>query len=146
MPIGTRTYPYAEFNFRVEIDGLTVGSFSECSGLSAEVNVVEYREGTDIFPSTRKLPGLQKYSNITLKRGYTKNTELWNWYKNIANGIADRRNASIILMDEERKDVMRWRIVNAWIRKIEGPSFKADGSELAIESVELVHEGLTLDS
>jgi phage tail-like protein len=145
MPTGTRTDPYRSFNFRVEIDGLTVGSFSECSGLSTEGDAVEYREGTDVPLTVRKLMGLHKYNNVTLKRGYTQNTELWDWYTNIVNGKADRRNGSIILMDEERKDVMRWGMENAWIRKIEAPSFKASGNEVAIESVELVHEGLTLE-
>ncbi len=145
MPAGKRSDPYGAFNFRVEIDGLTVGSFSECSGLSAESNVVEYREGTDVDLAVRKLKGLQKYNNLTLKRGYTSNTELWDWFKNLAEGKADRRNGSIILLDEERKDVMRWSIKNAWIRRIDGPSFKASGNELAIELIELVHEGLALE-
>lgn len=146
MATGKRTDPYRTFNFRVEIDGLTVGSFSECSGLSTEGDAVEYREGTDVPLTVRKLMGLHKYSNITLKRGYTKNAELWNWYRNIVNGVPDRRNGSIILVDEERKDVLRWSIENAWIRKIEAPSFKASGNEVAIESIELVHEGLMLES
>ena len=94
----------------------------------------------------RKLVGLRKYANIMLKRGYTQNTELWDWYTNIVNGIPDRRNGTIILMDEARNDVMRWNIENAWINKIEGPTFKANGNEIAMESVELVHEGLTLDT
>jgi phage tail-like protein len=145
MPTGQRTDPYRTFNFRVEIDKINVGSFSECSGLSTEGEMVEYREGTDVALTTRKLMGLHKYNNITLKRGYTQNTELWDWYRNIVNGKADRRNGSIILMDEERKDVLRWSIENAWIKKIEAPSFKASGNEVAIESVELVHEGLTLE-
>ncbi len=116
------------------------------SGLSAEVDLVDYREGTDHSLTVRKLLGLRKYSNITVKRGSTQNTELWNWYRNIANGISDRRNGAIILMDEERNDVMRWRIKNAWIRKIDGSPFKASADKVAIESVELVHEGVTLES
>lgn len=146
MPTGERVDPYRSFNFRVEIDGLTVGSFSEASGLSSDGDAVEYREGTDKALTVRKLIGLRKYSNVTLKRGYTQNAELWNWYRNIQNGVPDRRNGSIILMDEERKDVMRWSIENAWPNKIEGPAFKASSSETAIESVELVHEGLSLES
>lgn len=146
MATGTRNDPYRAFNFRIEIDNLTVGSFSECSGLSSDGDAVDYREGTDIPLNVRKLVGLRKYSNIMLKRGYTQNTELWDWYNNIVNGIPDRRNGTIILMDEARNDVMRWNIENAWINKIEGPSFKANGNEIAMESVELVHEGLTLDT
>jgi phage tail-like protein len=145
MPTGTRKDPFRAFNFRLEIDGMTAGSFSECSGLSSDGDAVDYREGTDIPLTVRKLVGLRKFANITLKRGYTDNTELWDWYTNIMNGIPDRRNASIILMDEQRKDVLRWSIENAWINKIEGPSFKASGNEVAMESVEIVHESLTLE-
>lgn len=145
MATGVRVDPFRAFNFRIEFDGLTVGSFSECSGLSSEGEAVEYREGTDFSLSVRKLIGLRKYSNIVLKRGYTTNGELWAWYKNIVNGIADRRNGSIILMDEEHNDVMRWNIEGAWINKIEGPSFNATANEVAIESIELVHEGLMLE-
>ena len=83
--------------------------------------------------------------NITLKRGYTTNRELWVWYRNIQNGIDDRRNGSIILMDEERNDGVRWSIKRAWISKIEAPTFNASGNEVAPESVEIVHEGLTLE-
>jgi phage tail-like protein len=146
MATGTRNDPYRAFNFRIEIDNLTVGAFSECSGLSSDGDAVDYREGTDIPLNVRKLVGLRKYANIMLKRGYTQNTELWDWYTNIVNGIPDRRNGTIILMDEARNDVMRWNIENAWINKIEGPTFKANGNEIAMESVELVHEGLTLDT
>lgn len=146
MPTGTRVDPFRTFNFRLEIDGLTVGSFRECSGLAADGNAVDYREGTDIPRSVRKLIGLQTYSNVTLKRGYTSNPELWNWYKNIVNGIPDRRHGSVILMDEQRKDVLRWSLENMWIKKIEAPSFNATANEVAVESVELVHEGLMLET
>ncbi|HEX3559743.1 MAG TPA: phage tail protein [Pyrinomonadaceae bacterium] len=146
MATGQRNDPYRSFNFRVEIDGLTVGSFSECSGLSSDGDAVDYREGTDLPLNVRKLVGLRKYANISLKRGYTKNHELWDWYRNIVNGVADRRNGTIILMDEERRDVLRWDFENGWINKIEAPSFKATGNEVAIETVEIVHEGLKLAS
>ena len=144
MATGTRNDPYRSFNFRVEIDGLTVGSFSEVGGLTSDGDAVDYREGTDLPLTVRKLIGLRKYGNISLKRGYTQNRELWEWYRNIVNGVNDRRNGTIVLMDEERRDVMRWNFENGWINKIEGPSFKASASEIAIETVEIVHEGLTL--
>src|SRR5580704_9707725 len=88
MPTAERVDPFRSFNFRVEFDQLTVGSFRECSGLTADGNSIDYREGTDKPRSVRKLVGLQTYSNITLKKGYTTNTELWDWYKNIVNGVA----------------------------------------------------------
>jgi phage tail-like protein len=146
MATGERIDPYRTFNFRVEIDGLTVGAFSECSGLSSDGDSVDYREGTDVPLTVRKLMGLRKYSNVTLKRGYTQNNELWTWYLNIVNGVADRRNGAVILMDEQRNDVMRWSFENAWPNKIEAPSFNASGNEVAIETMELVHEGLTLET
>jgi len=146
MPTGTRVDPYRTFNFRLEIDGLTVGSFRECSGLAADGNSVDYREGTDIPRTVRKLIGLQTYPNITLKRGYTQNHELWDWHNNIVNGIPDRRNGSVILMDEQRNDVLRWSLENMWIKKIEAPSFNATANEVAVESVEIVHEGLARES
>jgi phage tail-like protein len=145
MGTSVRTDPFRAFNFRVEFDGLTVGSFSEVSGLTADGDSVDYREGTDLPLTVRKLMALRKYTNIVLKRGYTTNDELWVWYRNVANGIADRRNGTIILMDEERNEVMRWNVENAWINKIEAPTFNATANEVAIESCELVHEGLMLE-
>lgn len=145
MPTDKRTDPFRGFNFRVEIGGQVIGGFSECSGLTADGDRSEYREGTDIPNNVRQLVGLRKYTNVTLKRGYTNNLELWKWYNNIAIGLADRRNVTIVLMNESHKDVLRWEIENAWINKIEGPAMKASGNEVAIESCDLVHEGVTLE-
>src|SRR5690242_47878 len=103
-----RKDPYRGYNFRVELDNITVAAFRECSGLSLTTDSVDYREGTDVRLSVRKLTGLRKYTNITLKRGYTDNQDLWKWYKNIVNGQADRRNGAIVLQDEQHKDVLRW--------------------------------------
>lgn len=144
MATGERRDPFRSFNFQLEIDGIPRGAFSECSGLTADGDAVDYREGTDMQPNVRKLPGLRKYSNITLKRGYTQDTSLWEWYQNIANGVSDRRNITIILLNEERQAVLSWQMVG-FLNKVEGPSFKAGASEVAIESVELVHEGLTIE-
>ena len=146
MPTGERRDPYRAFNFQLEIEGIPLGAFSECSGLTAEGDAVDYRDGTDMQPNVRKLVGLRKFSNITLKRGYTQDKSLWQWYTNIHNGLPDRRNVTIILMNEEHVPVLRWHAENAWLNKIEAPSFKASGNEVAIESVELVHEGLTIET
>jgi len=145
MATGTRNDPFRTFNFRVEIDGLTVGSFSEVSGLNAEGDSVDYREGTDLRNNVRKLPGLRKFPNIVMKRGYTENDELWEWYTNILNGVPDRRNGSIILMNESHQDVLRWNFENGWINKIEGPMMKASGNEVAMESMEIIHEGISIE-
>jgi phage tail-like protein len=145
MATAERRDPYRTFNFQLEIDGVPLGAFSEASGLTAEGDAVDYREGTDQQQNVRKLTGLRKYTNITLKRGYTQDKSLWRWYGNIVNGQPDRRDVTIILLNEARQPVLRWHAESAWINKIEGPSFKAAGNEVAMESVELVHEGLTLE-
>jgi phage tail-like protein len=145
MATDKRNDPYRAFNFSLEIDGIPRGAFSEASGLTADGDSVDYREGTDMQHNVRKLVGLRKYTNITLKRGYTKDDSLWKWYTNILNGNPDRRNVTITLMDEARAAVIRWHAENVWINKIEGPSFKASGNDVAMESVELVHEGLTME-
>jgi phage tail-like protein len=146
MPTGERVDPFRAFNFRVEIDGLVVASFSEVSGLSSDGDTVDYREGTDVALTVRKLPGLRKYSNVTLKRGVTQSLDLWQWYLNVVSGVSDRRNGSIVLMNEERQDVIRWNVQNAFINKYEVSTLNASGNEVAIETVELVHEGLTIEA
>jgi phage tail-like protein len=146
MATDKRNDPFRAYNFSVQIDGIARGAFSEVSGLTAEGDAVDYREGSDLQQNVRKLVGLRKYTNLTFKRGYTQGDgSLWAWYTNIMNGTADRRNVTVVLMNEARQEVMRWHAENAWINKIEGPSFKAAGNEVAIESMELVHEGLTIE-
>lgn len=121
MPPPARPDPYKVFRFRVEIDGLTAAAFSEVSGLESETIVVEYRTGTD--PNfSRKLPGLTKFSNIILKRGIT--------------------DGSIILLDDSGQEKVRWNFRNGWPSKIQGPHFNAHGSDVAIETLEIAHEGL----
>jgi phage tail-like protein len=145
MATAERKDPYRSFNFEVKIDNVDAAAFSECSGLTVEWDSVDYREGTDVPLTVRKLTGLHKLSNITLKRGYTKDVTLWAWHVNLTNGQADRRNVTITLRNEAREAVLRWHAENAWIKKIEGPSFKAAGNEVAIESLEIIHEGLTVE-
>jgi phage tail-like protein len=145
MASDDRIDPFRVFNFVIDIDDTPVAGFSEVSGLSAEGDSTEYREGNEAENHVRKLTGLRKYSNLTFKRGFTRDDTLWRWYVNIANGVPDRRNGSIVLLNEAHEPVMRWNFENAWINKIEGPSFKATGNDVAIESMELVHEKLTLE-
>ena len=145
MATDQRTDPYRGYNFILEIDNVPKGAFSEVGGLTADGDAVDYREGTDLQPNVRKLMGLRKYSNLTLKRGYTQDKALWQWYVNITNGVDDRRNVTIVLLNERRQAVLRWHAENAWINKIEGPALKASSNDVAMESLELVHEGLTLE-
>lgn len=140
----TRIDPFRGYNFRVEIDSTSVASFRECSGLTASTDAVDYREGTDVPLSVRKLTGLRKFTNITLKRGFTLNEDLWKWYKNVLNGIPDRRNGAVILQDEEHNDRLRWNFTNAWISKWEGATMNATSNDVAIESIEITPERIEL--
>ena len=136
-----RDDPYKSFNFRVEIDGITRAAFSEAGGLESETAVIEYRLGGE--PNTvRKLPGLTKYGNLVLKRGITQDPELWNWRKAVVDGNIQRRNGSIILLDDDRTEVARWNFVDGWPCKWHGPAFNAKNNEVAIETIEIAHEGL----
>lgn len=140
MAVGNRNDPFRGYNFRVEIDNSAVAAFSEVSGLTFDVDPVEYREGTDLNMHVRKLTGLRKFGNITCKRGFTDNTELYDWYKTTLNGAVDRRNGAIILQDEDRNDVQRWNFEGGWISKYEGPSFNATSNDVVIESIEICVE------
>jgi len=144
MAASMRTDPYGRFNFLLEIDGMVKAGFSEVSGLASETEVVEYREGNEKVNTPRKLPGMTKYSNIVLKRGVTADTSLWNWRKTVIDGNVQRANGSIVLLDESRAEILRWNFHNAWPCKWEGPTLKAKCSEVAIETLELAHEGLEL--
>ncbi|MCO7223332.1 phage tail protein [Pleionea sp. CnH1-48] len=138
-----RNDPYAQYNFLIEIDDLSVAGFTEVGGLTTESDAVDYREGSD-DNTIRKLPGLRKYTNITLKRGYTKNDELWQWRKTTIDGNTLRKSGAIVLLNEQRKEVMRWNFKEGWLAKWEGPSLNATTNEAAIESIEIIHEGLEL--
>jgi phage tail-like protein len=141
-----RNDPFRTFNFRLEIDGISVAAFTDVTGLQSDGDVADYRTGMDIPLTNRRLPGLRKYGPIALKRGMVKDTTLWDWYKNIASGKADRRNGSVILMDEQRRDVLRWHFEAAWPNKIQASEFKASGNEVAIETIELIVENITLEA
>jgi phage tail-like protein len=143
MATGTRNDPLRGYNFRIELDNTAVASFREASGLTLNTDPVDYREGMDAWLSVRKLPGLRKYSNITLKRGFTNNSpDLWLWYLNILNGVDDRRKGCIVLQDEQHNDKLRWEFQNGWICKWEGATMNATSNDVAIESIEIVHERL----
>jgi phage tail-like protein len=136
-----RDDPYKAFNFLVEIDGIARAGFSEVSGLESETTVIEYRVGGE-RNAVRKLPGLTKYANIVLRRGVTQDAELSNWRKTVEDGQVDRRNGSIILRDDDGTEVVRWNFFNGWISKWQGPALNASENEVAIETIEIAHEGL----
>jgi len=141
MTTGERKDPYRAYNFLVEIDGITRAGFRECSGLDSSLAPIEYREGNEGL-TVRKLPGLVKYSNITLKWGMTDDAQLWKWHEKAASGKIERKNFSIVLLDDTREEKARWNFREAWPTKWTGPSFNATGTDVAIETLEIVHEGV----
>ena len=143
MAGANRNDPFGAFNFLVEIDGVMKGSFSEVSGLDAEIDPIEYRTGDEDI-TVRKIPGLRKYSNITLKRGLTLDHSLWDWMKQGLDGKVIRTTMSVTLLDEARQPVLRWNVREAWPCKWEGPDLNAKGNDIAIETLEICHEGIEL--
>jgi phage tail-like protein len=140
MPAPARTDPYPSFNFRVEIDRITSASFQEVSGLEGSIDVIEFRQGDDA--GVRKLPGLTRYANIVLKRGLSESRELWDWWQEGATGGVQPRNASVVLLDRERAEVARWNVFAAWPVRYVVSVLDAERSAVAIETLELAHEGL----
>jgi phage tail-like protein len=144
MPAPTRSDPFKDYSFLVEIDGIPSAAFSEVSGLSAEAEVIEYREGSDKTTSSRKLPGRVRYGDVTLARGLTTSRDLFDWWMSVATGNVQRRNVAIILLDDARNEVLRWLLREAWVAKIEVGTMQAAGNDVLIEAVVLTHEGLEL--
>lgn len=144
MATGDRDDPFSSFNFKVVIDGVTTAGFSECSGLTMETDAIEYRNGDEDI-TVRKLPGLKKFGNITLKRGFTKDKGLWDWRKQVLDGKTQRHSGSITLLNEARQESVRWTFQQAWPRKLDGPTFNAKNNEVAIETLEIVCEGIAVE-
>ena len=141
----TRNNPYSGFNFLVEIDGLVDAGFSEISGLGHEIAVIEYREGSDRRGAVRKLPGLHKVGDVTLKRGLAGSLSLFEWLKAVRDGRPERRQVAVILMDEAGQPVMRWQLQNAWPRKLTHGPLSAAGDIVAVEEMVLAVETIDIE-
>ena len=150
MPPVYRDDPYGGYNFLVTINGVSNdgqavrGSFAEVSGLEAEQPAIEYRNGSEDI-TVRKLPGLKKYPNIVLKRGVTSDLAFWNWILKGMEGEVQRTDGAVALLDEDRREVLRWTFKRAWPCKWTGPGLNAKNNEIAMETVEICHEGLEID-
>ena len=139
-------YPLVKFHFQVEWGGTKIG-FTEVSGLDVETEVVEYRQGASPEYSKLKMPGMQKFSNITLKRGtFETDNEFFAWWNTVKLNKIERRDITISLLNEEHEPVVTWKVKNAWPTKVQSTDLKADGNEVAIESMEIVHEGLSIQN
>lgn len=134
--------PFLTFNFAVEIEGLLVGGFTEVSGLESEIQTEDYQEG-GVNGFVHKLPGQATYANLVLSHGLTAVGTLWNWYHQTSTGVVQRRNGTIMLLDHRQTPVMWWNFRNALPVRWTGPTFDATVDSVGVESLELVHEGLS---
>jgi phage tail-like protein len=142
MATGDRNDPFLGYNFAIEIEGLVAGGFSEVSGLQTEIEVQEYREG-GLNEYIHKRAGPAKYpSNLVLKKGITDTRALWGWYWDVAQGRIERKNVSVVLLDSTGQEKLRWNLEKAYPVKWQGPDVKAAASEIAVEVVELAHNGI----
>jgi len=140
------TYPLVKFAFEVDWGGMKVG-FQEVSGLNAEAGLIEYRHGASPDFSKIKMPGLKTFSNITLKRGTFKNdNDYYQWFQTIQMNSVERRSITISLLDENGAPAVTWKVKNAFPLKLNSTDLKAEGNEVAIETLEIAHEGLTIEN
>ena len=130
------------FTVALEIDGVVQASFTECTGLTAEVEIEERREG-GVNSFAHKLPRGTKYANLVLKRGVTDSDHLWKWHRGAVDGDILRKNLSIALLDSTGTEQWRWNLDGAVPVKWTGPDLKSDGNAVAIETLELAHHGIS---
>lgn len=126
------------YNFKVEIDGVTVGAFQEVGGLEVITEVIESQDGDDL--TLRKRPGRTRYSNIILKRGYTANEELWAWMKTVIDGTVDRRVGSIILLADDASEILRYNFFEGWPCRWKGFELDGKGTDVSVEELEIAVE------
>jgi phage tail-like protein len=138
--------PLAGYHFQVEWGGARIG-FTEVSGLDVETEILEYREGSSPQYSTIKIPGLRKHPNLVLKRGVMRgDNEFFQWLNATRLAAPERRDLLVALLNEEHEPTMVWKVRNAWPVKIVGPVLNALEGTLAIEALEIAHEGLTVEN
>ncbi len=138
---GQQPVYYRSYQFLVEIDGITNARFQEVGGIDATIDVTEYREGGDLL-GTRKFPGQTKHSNLSLKRGFTDDTQLYDWFSLVMTGSTEniRRNISVVQIDMSGTEVFRWNLYQAFPVKYTVPAFNAKGNDLSIETLEVAYE------
>jgi phage tail-like protein len=140
----TTVWPLPKFRFQVKWDE-TVMSFQEVSGLDVEAQPLEYRHGDSPAFSVIKMPGIKKYSDVTMKKGVFKSdNKFWAWFNEIKMNVIKRKAITIMLLDEAGGNTMVWTLANAWPTKITGTDLKSTGNEVAVETIVVAHEGLTI--
>ncbi len=136
-------WPLPKFSFKVEVEGGMVASFQEVSGLDAEADVIEYRHGDSPVFSTIKMPGLRKYTDISLKKGtFTGDINFFTWFNEIQLNTIARKTVTIMLLNEKGEAQIIWTLTNAWPKQVQGTDLNSSSSEVAVETLVLAHEGL----
>jgi phage tail-like protein len=136
-------WPLPKFTFEVKWDNVVM-RFQEVSGLDAEAQPIEYRHGNGPQFSAIKMPGLKKFSDVTMKKGVFKNdNKVWDWFNQFKT-TGQRKTVTISLLDEGGQPTMVWTLANAWPNKISGTDLKATGDDVAVETIVFSHEGLTI--
>jgi phage tail-like protein len=144
-----RTHPYGAFNFLVNIDGgEMLGGFSDVSGLGTEITIAEYRNGNERENHVRKVPGIHKVGDVTLKRGVIDSKSLWDWITQTrTEGVAAQKNVVVTLLDEARNAVQNWKLRGVVPMKYSGPTLAAKGGgDVAMEELVLSAEAIELES
>ena len=139
-------YPLPKFHFQVDWGGTSI-SFTEVTGLEVETQVIEYRGGASPEYHKTKMPGMQQFGNITLKRGiFSGDNEFYDWWNTVQLNTIERRDITITLLNENHEPTVVWKVKNAWPTKVTSTDLSADGNEVAIETLEIAHEGLTMQN
>lgn len=145
MPEADRHDPFLNYNFAVEIEGDVIGDISEVDVPEARIEFANYREGgLNQADWVRRLPGRVDYGSLVLRRGFTADHTFFQWWRRVAEGNLDRRNITVTLRDQRGRDVARWAFYNALPAKYTGPSLRARGNDVAMESLELEFERMEL--
>jgi phage tail-like protein len=139
-------WPVPKFRFSVDWGSIQSNiAFQEISGLDTETQIIEYRDSNSPVFSTVKMPGIAKFGNVTMKRGiFASDNLFWTWYSNIKMNVIKRETVIIKLLDETGQTIVKWTLNNAWPTKITSTDLKSDGNEVAIDTIEIAHEGLTI--
>jgi phage tail-like protein len=141
------TWPIPKFRFLVKFNNGPEMQFQEVSGLDVESQPIEYRHGDSTAFSTIKMPGIKKYGDVTMKKGtFKSDNKFWDWLKDIKMNAIERQDVVIALLDEKGARTMVWTLTNAWPTKITSTDLKSEGNEVAIETLVLAHEGLTISN
>jgi len=138
---GQRVEPYPAYIFYVEIGGIAQASFTECTGLDIQIEVLEYAEG-GLNTYVHRLPGRTKYADLTLKHGTAGPGELWVWYQQVCQGTIERKDLSVVLYDPSGGEVRRWNFTGAYPVRWTGPELSAGEYKVAIDTLVIAHQGL----